>query len=181
MMSSMLSLSVYNAGLYFMTGQSPIRTGSRHRGVVPYGRFASANGHVLLSTFSDRSWKKIVEALDRPELADDPRFGTARSRTLHRAECEALVTQIFARFTSDELVRRLGLAGIPCGVVRSLGDALEAERTNEAGAIVDVEYPALAGTIPAVRIPIKFDGQWCPARPAPELGSDNERLARYRK
>jgi len=68
MMSSLLSLSVYNAGLYFMTGKSPSRNGSRHPGVVPYGPFPSSDGHVLLSTFSDGSWKKIVDALDRPEL-----------------------------------------------------------------------------------------------------------------
>ena len=180
MMSSMLSLAVYNAGLYYMTGKSPSRNGSRHPGVVPYGPFATSNGHVLLSTFSDGSWKKIVDALDRPDLAADPRFASARARVRHRAECEALITELFSLFTSDEIEERLERAGIPCGVVRTIGEALDAERASGSGAIVDITYPGPVDSLPAVRIPIKFDGQWCPARAAPELGHDNALLEPYR-
>jgi CoA:oxalate CoA-transferase len=180
MMISLLSLSVYNATRYFVTGESPKRMGSRHPGVVPYGQFPGSDGHVLLSTFSDNSWKKIVEAMDRPELADDPRFSTAASRVVHRTECDALLTEVFSHFTAAEIVRRLGIAGIPCGVVRSLGEALDTEIASGSGAIIDVQYPGDVGSIKGVRIPIKFDGQWCPVKPAPALGQDNQMLDRYR-
>lgn len=181
MMSSLLSLSVYNAGLYFMTGKSPSRNGSRHPGVVPYGPFPSSDGHVLLSTFSDGSWKKIVDALDRPELGADPRFATSQARVVNRKTCEALIAEMFVQFSSSELVQRLEQAGIPCGVVRTVGEALEAARTNVPDSIVDITYPDQVGNIPAVRIPIKFDGQWCPVRPAPALGQDNDMLHVYER
>lgn len=181
MMSSMLSLSVYNATRYFLTGESPQRMGSRHPGVVPYGSYAASDGEILLSTFSDRSWRQIVEAMDRPELADDPRFNTAATRVEHREECDALLTEIFSQFTSEEIVQRLDVAGIPCGVIRSLGEALDIEQGSGSGAITEVEYPGDVGTINAVRIPIKFDGEWCPAEPAPALGRDNAIIDRYRK
>lgn len=181
MMSSLLSLSVYNAGLYFMTGKSPSRNGSRHPGVVPYGPFPSSDGHVLLSTFSDGSWKKIVDALDRPELGADPRFTTSQARVVNRKTCEALIAEMFVQFSSSELVQRLEQAGIPCGVVRTVGEALEAARTNVPDSIVDITYPDQVGNIPAVRIPIKFDGQWCPVRPAPALGQDNDMLHVYER
>lgn len=181
MMSSLLSMSVYNATRYFITGVSPKRMGTRHPGVVPYGNFPSSNGHILLSTFSDNSWKKIVVAMGRADLGDDERFSTAPARLVHREECEALLIEIFSHFTSEEIVERLGAAGIPCGVVRDLGDALEAEIKSGSGAIADVQYPGEAGSIPAVRIPIKFDGEWCPVEPAPALGEHNAWLDRYRK
>jgi crotonobetainyl-CoA:carnitine CoA-transferase CaiB-like acyl-CoA transferase len=180
MMSSLLSLAVYNASMYFITGKSPVRNGSRHRGVVPYGPFPTSNGFVLLSTFSDGSWKRIVDAMDRPDLADDPRFSTAPARLQNRDACEALIVEMFSRFTSDEVVARLGQAGVPCGVVRDIGDALERERKNCPGSIVDIDYPDGVGVIPAVRIPIKFEGEWCAARAAPALGKDNVMLDRYR-
>ena len=82
MMSSLLSMSVYNATRYFVTGESPKRMGSRHPGVVPYGQYAASDGDILLSTFSNASWKKIVDAMDRPDLADDPRFTTAPDRVI---------------------------------------------------------------------------------------------------
>lgn len=181
MMSSLLSLSVYNATRYFVTGETPKRMGSRHPGVVPYGQYAGSDGNILLSTFSDGSWKKIVQAMDRPELADDPRFVTAASRVIHRDACDALLGEVFSGFTSEDIVARLQVAGIPCGVVRSLGEALEVEAASGSGSIADVEYPGQVGTIRSVRIPIKFDGQWCPAKPAPALGQDNAMLDRYRK
>jgi CoA:oxalate CoA-transferase len=180
MMTSLLSLSVYNATRYFVTGESPKRMGSRHPGVVPYGQYPGSDGHVLLSTFSDNSWKKIVEAMDRPDLADDPRFCTAASRVVYRTECDTLLKEVFSHFTAAEIVRRLGIAGIPCGVVRSLGEALETEIARGSGAIIDVLYPGNVGSIKGVRIPIKFDGQWCPVNPAPALGQDNQILDRYR-
>ena len=181
MMSSLLSLSVYNSTRYFVTGETPKRMGSRHPGVVPYGQYGASDGNILLSTFSDGSWKKIVDVMDRPELADDPRFVTSSSRVQHREVCDSLLSEVFSGFTSEDIVSRLHTAGIPCGVVRSLGEALELEVSNGSGLIVDVEYPGNVGTIRSVRIPIKFDGKWCPANPAPNLGQGNEILERYKK
>jgi crotonobetainyl-CoA:carnitine CoA-transferase CaiB-like acyl-CoA transferase len=181
MMSSLLSMSVYNATRYFVTGESPKRMGSRHPGVVPYGQYAASDGDILLSTFSNASWKKIVDAMDRPELADDPRFSTAPDRVVHRDACDALLKEIFSQFTSEEIVQRLGGAGIPCGVVRTLGEALEMEEASGSGSIAHVEYPGKVGTIRSVRIPIKFDGEWCSVKPAPALGHDNAMLDRYKK
>ena len=181
MMSSLLSLSVYNATRYFVTGETPKRMGSRHPGVVPYGQYAGSDGNILLSTFSDVSWKKIVQAMDRPELADDPRFMTAASRVVHRDACDALLSEVFSHFTSADIVKRLEVAGIPCGVVRSLGEALEVEAASGSGSITDVKYPGQVGSIRSVRIPIKFDGEWCPAKRAPALGEHNAILERYKK
>jgi len=180
MMSSLLSLSVYNATRYFITGEPPKRMGTRHPGVVPYGRFSSSDGDILLSTFSDNSWKKIVEAMDRFDVADDPRFSTAPARLVNRIECDALLSEIFSNHTSEDIVARLGAAGIPCGVVRNLGEALDMELASGSGSIADVEYPGQSGIIPAVRIPIKFEGEWCPVAPAPELGQHNAMLDQYR-
>lgn len=180
MMSSLFSLSVYNATRYFVTGETPKRMGSRHPGVVPYGQYAGSDGNILLSTFSDSSWKKIVDAMDRPELAEDVRFATASSRVVHRDACDALLSEVFSRFTAEDIVNRLHKAGIPCGVVRSLGEALEIEAASNSGGIVDVKYPGNVGSIRSVRIPIKFDGKWCPANPAPALGQNNPILVRYK-
>ena len=103
------------------------------------------------------------------------------SRVQHREVCDSLLSEVFSGFTSEDIVSRLHTAGIPCGVVRSLGEALELEVSNGSGLIVDVEYPGNVGTIRSVRIPIKFDGKWCPANPAPNLGQGNEILERYKK
>lgn len=180
MLSSLLSLSGYNPGLYFLTGNSPSRVGSRHHTVVPYGPYPTADGLILLSTFSDGSWKKIVEALDRPELAGDSRFDTAPGRAANRDACETLIVEMLSAHPSREVVRRLEAAGVPCGIVRSLGEAIEIEKESGTGSIAEIDYGGEAAVIPGVRIPVKFDGEWCPVAPAPALGRDNAMLERYR-
>lgn len=180
MLSSLLSMSGYNPGLYFLTGQSPKRVGSRHHTVVPYGPFPTSDGFILLSTFSDGSWKKIVDALDRSDLADDSRFNTAPARASNREACESTLVDILEKFSSEEVVSRLEQAGVPCGVVRTLAEAIEKEIEYQTGAIADIDYGGDIGVIRGVRIPIKFDGEWCPAGPAPKLGQNNDRLRKYR-
>jgi CoA:oxalate CoA-transferase len=180
MFSSMLSLSASQSTRYFITGVSPKRQGSHNPNAAPYGPYPTADGTVLISTFGDKSWEKIVRAMDRPELAGDVRFSTGPARVAHRSECDMLVVEMFSTFSSEDIVQRLGQAGVPCGVIRSLGEALDAERASGSGAIQDVDYSGDTGVIPAVSIPIKFDGEWCPAAPAPALGEHNELLAPYR-
>lgn len=180
MMNSMLSISAYNPALYFITGTSPTRVGSRHHTVVPYGPYPTSDGHVLLTTFSDGSWKKIVDALARPELAEDSRFDTAAARAKNRVACEQIIQDIFSQFTSEHIVAKLETAGIPCGAVRTLGQALESERAGGTGAIAELDYGGEIGIMPHVRLPVKFDGEWCPSRPAPALGESNSIVEEYR-
>jgi len=116
-----------------------------------------------------------------PNWVADPRFATSQARVVNRKTCEALIAEMFVQFSSSELVQRLEQAGIPCGVVRTVGEALEAARTNVPDSIVDITYSDQVGNIPAVRIPIKFDGHWCPVRPAPALGQDNDMLHVYER
>ena len=180
MMSTLHSLSVYNATRYFFTGEAPKRMGSRHPAVVPYGPYPTSTGLILLSTFADNSWKKIVDAMGRPDLGEDPRFTTSPLRVIHRELVDATITEIFSHYTAEEVVNRLTEAGIPCGEIRDFGEALETEYASGSGSITEIEYPGGAGKMRAVRIPIKFDGEWCDAKPAPALGSSNAILDRYR-
>jgi len=55
------------------------------------------------------------------------------------------------------------------------------EEASGSGSIAHVEYPGSVGTIRSVRIPIKFDGEWCAVKPAPALGRDNAILDSYKK
>ena len=150
-------------------------------GGAPGGVFQIADGFLSLVAFNDRDFRALCGALGLAALADDPRFATAPARAKNRDACDALIVALFAERTSEDVVQRLEGAGIPCGIVRSLGEALELERESGTGSVAEVDYGGEAGVIPGVRIPVKFDGEWCPAAPAPALGQDNAMLARFRK
>src|SRR5690606_20738429 len=80
-----LSLLSYYATKAVVTQQDPPRQGNEHPDVVPYGRFEVADGPVILACGNDRQCRKVCEAvLQRPELADDPRFMRNRDRANNR-------------------------------------------------------------------------------------------------
>lgn len=75
------------------TGQEQQPVGMGSPAVVPYGAYATSDGHtVVLGTTNDAEWRRFARAvIDRPDLADDPRYATAAGRVRHRDELDAAV------------------------------------------------------------------------------------------
>src|SRR5690606_6138133 len=78
-------------------GKTPQRVGLAHPSIAPYGVFECGDGtQVLISVQSDREWAKLAQHfLERPELADDPRFARNVERVINRDQTDALVAEAF--------------------------------------------------------------------------------------
>ena len=76
MLDVMASLLTYQAGSYFATGQRPARRGNAHPSIVPYEVFRTADAYLALGVANNSLWQRCCAALERPELATDPRFAT---------------------------------------------------------------------------------------------------------
>jgi len=103
---------------------APKRVGLKHPSIAPYGAFRCADGSMLLMAVqSDREWRAFCEsALQRPGLADDPRFATNVDRVAHRAEVDAIVGGLIGTLDREEAMALLGKAGIACGRLSSVED-----------------------------------------------------------
>jgi len=99
---------------YHVYGGHPVhRTGARHASISPYGPYASADGQVFIGLQNDREWAVLCgRVLDRPELADDPRFRTNPDRLAHDAEVTRLIEDALAAMPADEVARVLDEVGI---------------------------------------------------------------------
>ena len=80
MLDTTAALLTYQAGNYFATGQIPARLGNRHPTIAPYETLPTSDGEIVIAVGNDGIWKRFCPAIDRPELADDPRFATNRDR-----------------------------------------------------------------------------------------------------
>jgi len=78
----------YFAQLAFLTGEDPPPMGSSHPNIVPYGSFPASDGYIIIAVLSESFWGKLCEALDRPNLARDPRFASPTGRRDHRDEVD---------------------------------------------------------------------------------------------
>ena len=175
---ALLALLTYQAGRYFATGEAPAREGNFHATIAPYGTFATADGHLNVAVGSDAQYRRFCQALEAPELADDPRFSTNAERQRSRPELTAEIERRLASRTTAEWRRTLEAAGIPAGPISSLAEAFADPVAVEREMRVEVDHPA-AGRIGQVGAPWKLDGASLPIRrPPPLLGEHTEEVLR---
>ena len=167
-----------------VTGQEPARYGNAHPSIVPYQPFHTGDGLLAVAAANDGLFVRLCEAIERPELAADERYVTNDARVRNRDALVAELEGIFAARTTDEWLGRLLAAGVPCGEIRGVHDALQLA----GGATTDVEHPT-SGTLPLVNAPFSFTHAELSAPTPPprlgehtaevlgELGVDEERLA----
>jgi crotonobetainyl-CoA:carnitine CoA-transferase CaiB-like acyl-CoA transferase len=170
MLDCMASLLTFNAGIYFSTGQSPVRRGNAHPTIAPYETFRTADGWINVGVANDKFWQLFCEAIDTPELARDPRFAAAADRVAHR---KALLPSIEQRLLDEprtHWLQRLIAAGVPCGAIRTVAEVCEAEQLVQREMVVTLQHPS-AGAVRNILSPFRFDD--APLRdhaPPPRLG-----------
>ena len=165
---TMLSQLNYKAAAYLNGGGAPTRQPlGAHNFYVPAQLFETASGYLALFVTRDDSWRRLCEAIDRKEWADDPRFATMHARFAHRAELlEALAARL-EEAPAAEWEERLRPLGIPAGAVRELGDALDGELVRSRGMVVTIE--TAEGPLRVMGSPIRFDGARPEYRAPPRL------------
>ncbi|MDN3565767.1 CoA transferase [Paeniroseomonas aquatica] len=170
----------YNAQIFWEKGAVPEKFGSGHESLCPYQAFEAVDGPVLIGIANDNLWRKFCTGLDRPDLAEDPRFRTNADRVARFAETVALVQAIVATRTAAAWVAFCGDIGIPCAAVNTLAEMLAHPHTAARGIVLDYEHPTL-GPLKTMAQPIQFDAR--PRRvgtPPPRLGEHSaEVLASY--
>lgn len=108
-------------------GRQPGRFGAQHATIAPYGPFDAGDGHtILIAIQNEPEWSRFcTTVLQRPEVAADPRFGSSTLRVAHRAEVNAVITEVFGTLSSPELETRLTQARIAFAGVNTVGEFLE--------------------------------------------------------
>lgn len=179
MMDGMIALLTYQAGHYFATGETPMRTGNRHPQQTPYETFATRDGFVIIGAGSQRLWENLCrKVLDRPELIDDARFLTLVDRNQNQPALKEIIEAITRDRTTGEWIELLNEAQVPCGTVRSVKEALELEQTRAREMVVQME-DALRGTVKLLGIPTKMSATPGAIRRLPPLlGEHTESVLR---
>ena len=151
--------------------KDPPRFGNAHPSIVPYGVFDAADGPLVVAVGNNRQFERFCrEVIERPDLADDERFKTNLGRGANRP---VLVPQLLAEMKARPralLLQRLAAAGIPCGEVLGLHEALTSQRARDAGLVTEQPHP-VAGSHHVLAPPYRLDGERLPIRrPPPVLG-----------
>ena len=146
MLDAMAALLTYQAGIYFGTGQKPSRRGNKHPSIVPYEVFKAADAYLTLGVANNSLWERCCAALERPELAKDPRFASEAQRVQHRETLVPLLNEILAGRSAAEWMKRFEAVGVPAGRIRTVPEVCESEHLKARGMIVTLPH-ATAGRL----------------------------------
>jgi formyl-CoA transferase len=178
LLEAAMALTVWESAEYWVTGEAPKALGSAHRLAAPYQALLASDGWFTVGANTDRLYEGFCRAIDRPELARDPRFETRKGRLANRA---ALIDEIEAT-TSKEArahwLARIDAAGVPCGPINTYPEALADPHALARQMVVDLVHPG-AGPIKALGIPVKLsETPGAVDRPSPLVGEHTADLLR---
>ena len=170
MMMSMMSMLAYLSSNALATGRDPVPSGNDHPIASPYGLFRARDGDIAVAPSTATIVQRFLEEIGLGELLSDPRFADNPSRLAHRADLNALVDGALAHDTQENWIARLNRAGVPCGKVQSLTEALADPQVAAQDMVLSVPHPG-HGDVRMTGFPVKFAATPLRIRqPAPGLG-----------
>jgi CoA:oxalate CoA-transferase len=158
---------------YTTMGEIPGPLGARHPTITPFQAFATQDGYMIVAAGNDGLFKKLAEALGKPALAADPRY---RSNELRLTNVASLIVEIEAALKTKPTaawIALLGQAGIPCGPINNVAQALAHPQVAARNMLIEVHDPVL-GDLRLAGNPLKMSAFEDPKTraPAPDLDAD---------
>ena len=171
-----LAMLVNVAASYLAAGRNAGRFGNGHPSIVPYTTYQTADAMIALGVGNERQFARIAEVLGHPEWAKDARFASNAARVENRSLIDRLINEALSHDRADAWLAKLKVAGIPCGKINSVAEALEDAQTAARKMIETIEHPGV-GTLKMLGIPFKFSDTACSVRrPPPTLGQHSEEI-----
>ena len=169
--TSMLMTAIPEFALF---GTEMTRRGGRDRYVAPSNTFEARDGrHVLIVGGDDHMFPRLLRAMRRPELLDDPRFATMAARREHVDEIEAIVGAWMKQHDADALVALLEPEGVPCAKVATIAEVAANEQLAHRGHIAQI--PFAGQTVPMQGVTIHLSHTPLEIRSAiPQVGEHDD-------
>jgi formyl-CoA transferase len=164
-------------GMCFGQGwKDAARTGNRHGGLAesPYNVYPATDGYIAIICVGEQHWRNLVDAMARPDLKDDPRFQTLKTRVAHMDVVDELVSGFTEQYNKQDLFALLMKHRVPCAPVRTLIEVVNDPHLHQRGMLQWIDHPEL-GRIVVQGSPMRYDGATpLPHEPSRALGADNE-------
>ncbi len=138
LLASLLGALVNQGSAYTAAGVVPQRMGNAHPSISPYELYDAGDGQLVIAVGNDRQFRALCEAIDRPDLADDPRFATNTDRVAHRNALRDELDRSLQRCPTAHWTEVLTEARVPAGLVNDVGGAFRLARDLGLEPVVEI-------------------------------------------
>lgn len=197
-----VEVSLFDSGLamlanvaanHLVSGRDAGRFGNGHPNIVPYTAYPTRDDMIAVAVGNDGQFAKFAAVLGRTEWVNDARFTKNPDRVGNRDALDDLIKMELKREGAETWIEKLMAAGIPCGRINNVAQALAAPHAIAREMVTSVEH-LTAGTVKMLGIPFRFSDTPASIRRAPpllgqhteavlreELGFSDSRIAELRK
>jgi len=118
---------------WLVAGKLPVRQGSAHPNIAPYGEsFLTKDGkRILLAVGSDRQFSDLLNTLQLGELNSNEKFTTNHARVRNREELSGFLSLAINKFDSTELMAKINANKIPAGIIQNIKEVFGMKEAKE--------------------------------------------------
>lgn len=142
----------------------------------PYNVYATKDGWIAIICVTEGHWQSLTEAMERPDLRDDPRLETLGSRVAHMQFVDETVEAWTRRHEKEALFNLLLSHRIPSAPVRDLSEVMEDPHLHARGGLRHIDHPLLGDIVVPTGAMRYGDAEPPPIEPSKALGADNDAI-----
>jgi len=157
------------------------RGGNGVVGTAPGGLYKCAPGglddwcYIFASRGNEDHWRRLVRAIGREDLLDDPRMADGTTRFKNQAAVDKAITDWTSQRTKHEVTKVIAGAGVPCGAVLTTLELLHDPDLHERGIMQKIDHP-VRGSVTVSGWPLRMSDTKVALKCAPALGADSETI-----
>jgi crotonobetainyl-CoA:carnitine CoA-transferase CaiB-like acyl-CoA transferase len=180
-----VEVSLFDTGLFLLanvasnhlaSGRESGRYGNGHPNIVPYTAYRVADGMIAVAVGNDAQFRKFAELIGHPEWAQDGRFRRNQDRVVNRQALDPMIAGALESAGAETWIERLRQAGIPCGRINTVAQALADPHTQARAMVRTLTHPT-AGDVRTLGIPFRFgDTPASIRRPPPTLSQHTDEV-----
>jgi len=163
-----IAMLINVASNYLISGKDARRFGNGHPSIVPYTTYPTADGMMAVAVGNDGQFARFAETVGHAGWAKDERFAKNPARVANREVLDPLIAQALKQGKTAGWIEKLRAAGVPCGPINTVAEALTDPHTLAREMVATVKHPS-AGDLKMVGIPFRLNGTPASIRRAPPL------------
>jgi crotonobetainyl-CoA:carnitine CoA-transferase CaiB-like acyl-CoA transferase len=160
-----------------VTGSDPKRPANTSPDTCPSGVFTATDRSFFINCGNTQIFQRLMtNVVEMPHISTDPAYATNKDRVAKRPELFALLQEAFARKPWAVWQKRMREASVPCGELRTVGEAIRSAESRERAIVTRIPHPEL-GWIPNISLPIRYSATpLADPVPAPRVGEHTNRV-----
>jgi formyl-CoA transferase len=128
----------FQAARWLMEQDVPKQAGNNHPTSIPTGVFKTSDGYINIATTGGKIWERCAQAIGAPEMITHPDYATGPARSKNRDALNAAISACTEKRSTEEWVKDLNAAGVPCGPIYSVDQMFADAQVKHLGLAQDV-------------------------------------------